>query len=133
MSSESQSPGSGKESLRVALDDRAARAYAAMVDQIERENSDVKINPSAFISFLVQDFHTTYFEKDLGVYVAEFFDAKSFYENEIRRSKNQGDYEQVMSGALVAIKKIKAKRRCKAVRRRNQKRTGNLDLPHEKV
>jgi len=133
MNNEDQVLGPRKETLRVALDERAARAYDEMVEQIEAKNPCVKINPSAFMSFLVLDFYATYFEKDIGVYIAEFFDAKRFYESEIRRSKDQGDYEQVMGNALLAIKKIKTKQRRKVVRRRVQMQIDTLALPHEKV
>jgi hypothetical protein len=67
-----------KEVLRIALDNKAARDYAAMADRIKAANPCVKLHPSSFVSFLVSDFFETYFEKDMGILVAEFFDSERY-------------------------------------------------------
>ena len=111
-------PGAEKEVLRVALDKQATQDFALMASRLKAENPHVKIQPSVFVSFLVSDFYATYFEKDLGVLVAEFFDSKSYHEARLQLAKTQGDFEKVMSESLVTIRKLKAKTR----RRRSQKR-----------
>lgn len=121
MTTESIQPGADKEVLRIALDKKAALAFAQMADRLRAENPHVRVQPSTFVSFLVSDFFATHFEKDLGILVAEFFDSKSYYEAQLQQAKTQGDFESVMSETLRAIKKIKAgARRKRTVRRKSQ-------------
>lgn len=107
-------PGADKEVLRVALDKQAALAFAQMANRLKAQNPHVRVQPSAFVSFLVSDFFATYFEKDLGILVAEFFDSKSYHEAQLQQAKAQGDFERVMSESLVTIRKIKARARRKS-------------------
>lgn len=121
MTNESIQPGAEKEVLRIALDKKAALAFAQMASRLKAENPHIRIQPSAFVSFLVSDFFATYFEKDLGIMVSEFFDSKSYYEAQLQQAKAQGDFESVMSETLRAIKKIKAGARRKRTVRRKSK------------
>lgn len=121
MTNESIQPGAEKEVLRIALDKKAAQDFAQMANRLKAENPHVRVQPSAFVSFLVSDFFATYFEKDLGILVAEFFDSKSYYESQLQQAKTQGDFENVMSATLRAIKKIKAGARRKRTARRKSK------------
>lgn len=121
MTNESIQSGAEKEVLRIALDKRAALAFAQMASRLKAENPHIRVHPSAFVSFLVSDFCVTYFEKDLGVLVAEFFDSKSYHEAQLQQAKIQGDFESVMSSTLRAIKKIKAGARRKRTARRKSK------------
>lgn len=121
MTNESIQPGAEKEVLRIALDKKAAQDFAQMAKRLKAENPHIRVQPSAFVSFLVSDFFTTYFEKDLGILVAEFFDSKSYYEAQLQRAKAQGDFESVMSSTLQAIKKMKAGARRKRAARRKSK------------
>lgn len=107
-----------KEVLRVALDKAATNAYKQMTDRLKQESLFLKIHPSAFVSFLVADFCTTYFEKDLGILVAEFFDSQSFYEDQLRKEKSGNSFEQAMVQTLSTIKKIKSRKRGKMGRKR---------------
>lgn len=118
---ESMQPGTEKEVLRIALDKRAAQDFAQMSNRLKAENPHIRVQPSAFVSFLVSDFFATYFEKDLGILVAEFFDSKSYYEAQLQQAKAQDDFESVMSATLRAIKKIKAGARRKRSARRKSK------------
>jgi hypothetical protein len=118
---ESVQPGAEKEVLRIALDKKAAQDFAQMANRLKAENPHIRVHPSAFVSFLVSDFFATYFEKDLGILLAEFFDSKSYYEAQLQQAKAQGDFESVMSSTLQAIKKIKAGARRKRTLRRNTK------------
>lgn len=111
MTNDPTQKGNEKEILRIALDKKATQDFAMMVHRLKAENSYVKVHPSAFVSFLVSDFYSTYFEKDLGTLVAEFFDSKSYHEAQLQRAKSQGEFEKVMSESLEAIRKIKAKTR----------------------
>jgi hypothetical protein len=106
-------PGAEREVLRVALDKQAAQDFAQMANRLKAENPHVRVQPSAFVSFLVSDFFATYFEKDLGILVAEFFDSKSYHETQLQQAKAQGDFEKIMSESLVTIRKIKARARRK--------------------
>ena len=110
-----------KEVLRVALDKQAAQDFAQMANRLKALNPHVRVQPSAFVSFLVSDFFATYFEKDLGILVAEFFDSKSYHEAQLQQAKAQGDFEKVMSESLVAIRKIKARARRKSGQKRKAK------------
>lgn len=114
-------PGMEKEVLRVALDKQAAQDFAQMANRLKAENPHVRVQPSAFVSFLVSDFFATYFEKDLGILVAEFFDSKSYHETQLQQAKAQGDFEKVMSESLVTIRKIKARARRKGDQKRKAK------------
>ncbi|MER2513184.1 MAG: hypothetical protein ABTQ25_12355 [Nitrosomonas ureae] len=120
--SDAMQPIAEKEVLRVALDKQAAQDFAQMANRLKAESPHVRVQPSAFVSFLVSDFFATYFEKDLGILVAEFFDSKSYHETQLQRAKAQGDFEKVMSESLVTIRKIKARAR----RRGGQKRKPKL-------
>ncbi len=119
----STQPGTEKEILRIALNKQAAQDYVRMVSRLKAENPDVWVQPSAFVSFLVSDFYATYFEKDLEILVAEFFDSKSYYEAQLQRVKSQGDFEKIMSMTLTEIKRVKAKTRRKSHQRRKSKTT----------
>ncbi|MGE3263244.1 MAG: hypothetical protein AB7K68_15795 [Bacteriovoracia bacterium] len=121
MRNDPMQPGANKEFLRVALDKQAALAFAQMANRLKAQNPHVRVQPSAFVSFLVSDFFTTYFEKDLGILVAEFFDSKSYHEAQLRQAKAQGDFERVMSESLVTIRKIKARARRKSGQKRKAK------------
>lgn len=110
----------GKELLRITLDKQAAQDFATMAHRLKAENPHVKVHPSAFVSFLVSDFYATYFEKDLGILVAEFFDSKSYHEAQLLQVKTPGDFEKVMSVSLEAIQKIKAKTRRGSLKRKSK-------------
>lgn len=110
-----------REVLRIALDKKAASDFETMINRIKAENPHVRVHPSAFVSFLLSDFFVNYFEKDLNVLVAEFFDSKSYYEDQMREAKCHGDFEKVMSAALATIKKVKAKTRRNSSRRSSKK------------
>lgn len=114
-------PAIEKEVLRVALDKKATQSFLQMANRLKAESPHVRVQPSAFVSFLVSDFYATYFEKDLEILVAEFFDSKSFHEAQLQQAKAEGNFEEVMSESLVMIQKIKAKARRKKNPRRNTK------------
>ena len=122
-----------KETLRVALDKDAAQSYAAMVEKIKTENPFIKVHPSLFVSFVISDFYRTYFEKDLRILVAEFFDAQGFHDAAAEKAKGQNNFAEIMESAISDIKRIKAKRRRQIVRRRKQGQGTQSVAPNEKV
>jgi hypothetical protein len=119
--------GNEKEVLRVALDKNGASAYARMADRLKAENAHVRVYPSALVSFLVADYFATYFEKDLPLLVAQFFDSQSYYEAQLQRAKAEGDFERVMSEALMTINRIKSGTRRKASGRKKQNKPEAAD------
>ena len=106
--------------LRVVLDAAATSAYEAMVARMKEEIPTIKVQPSHFVSFLVTDFFAAYFEKDKAVLIAEFFDSDSFYEAARKKAKGSADYEELMAEALENARKIRTKKRRKAVRKGRQ-------------
>jgi hypothetical protein len=88
--------------LRIVLDAAAAIAYEAMVLRMKEGVPTIKVQPSHFVSFLVADFFSTHFEKDMAVLIAEFFDSDAFYE--LAR-------KELMAAALAEAQRIKGKRR----------------------
>lgn len=92
-----------------------------MVARLKAENSHIRVQPSAFVSFLVSDYFATYFDKDLGLLVAEFFDAKSYHETQLQLAKAGSDFEEVMSESLETIRRIKTQARRKPIRRRKDR------------
>lgn len=124
MTNEPKQLGAEKETLRVALDKQAAQAFAKMAIRLKAENPHVRVQPSAFVSFLVSDYCATYFEKDLGLLVAEFFDSKSFHEAQLQLAK-AGNFEDVMAESLETIRRIKAHARRNPARQRKGRRTSS--------
>lgn len=107
---------SQRKELRIVLDGPATEAYESMVSRMKETVSTVKVQPSYFVSFLMIDYLETYFEKDLAILIAEFFDSDAFYEVERKLAKGKPDYEELMQSALDRARQIKGKRRSKAVR-----------------
>ena len=99
--------------LRVVLNTEAATAYAEMVTRMRSLMPTVKVLPSHFVSFLVADFFTAHFERDIPVLIAEFFDSDAFYEAARKKAKGAMNYEELMANALAEAKTIKAKKRRK--------------------
>lgn len=119
----SLTPSTEKEILRVALDKQATQSFVKMATHLKSENPHVRVQPSAFVSFLVSDYFATYFEKDLGLLVAEFFDSKSYHEAQIQLAKAGNDFEEVMAESLETIKRIKSQAQRKPVRQRRSRHT----------
>lgn len=103
-----------KEILRVALDDKATRSYELMAQKLKKYNSAVRFYPSELVSFIISDFFETYFEDDLDVLVATFFDSHSFINIETQNAKNKSNFEHALREALSTAEKIKAKVRRKS-------------------
>ncbi len=97
--------------LRVVLNVGAAAAYVEMVARMRSLMPTVKVVPSHFVSFLVADFFTAHFERDIPVLIAEFFDSDGFYEAARKKAKGAANYEELMANALAEAKAIKAKKR----------------------
>ena len=106
--------------LRIVLDTTAASAVEAMVARMKEEQSTIKAQPSHFVSFLVSEFFAAYFEKDMAILIAEFFDSDAFYEGVRKRAKGKANYEDLMSEAMEAAQKIRSKKRRKGGRARAQ-------------
>jgi hypothetical protein len=99
-----------------------------MVAQLKIEMPTIKIQPSQFVSFLIQDFFTAHFEKDKETLIAEFFDSDSYYETARRKAKGLPDYEDLMAKALVEAKAIKAKKRRQSASKVKKSNKDNEDL-----
>ncbi len=106
---------SRKEILRVALDSKAAQSYELMAQKLKAYNPSVRFYPSELISFIVSDFFDTYFEEDLDILVAAFFDSHGFVNAETQKAKNKANFEVALREALSTAEKIKSK-----VRRRSK-------------
>ncbi len=122
-----------KEILRIALDKNATQSLAAMADKVKAANPYVKIQPSQFVSFLVSDFFATYFEKDLGVLVAEFFDSESYCDAEAGKAKGKPDYEVALAAAASHARRIKAERRGVLLKKKQSKLRSADGALHEEV
>ncbi len=116
-------PKSDKEILRVALDKRATDAYRSMVERLKGASPFVKFHPSDFASFIMADFFETYFEKDIDVLMAEFFDSHGFLAAETLTSKDSEKFEESMRVALAKAEKIKSKRRNKIQKAKKEPKT----------
>lgn len=105
---------SRKEILRLALDAKATHSYESMVRRLKSHNPSVRFYPSELVSFIVSDFFETYFEDDLDILVAAFFDSHGFVNAETRKAKNKDNFEEVLREALSTAEKIKSKVRRKS-------------------
>jgi hypothetical protein len=115
-----------REVLRVALDKEATQSFALMAERLKTENTHVKVMPSQFVSFLVTEFYKTYFEKDLSILIAEFFDSRGYYEAFISRSKSNKDFALSAKNALEKIQEIKTK-----ARRRSPRKSKKVELKNQ--
>lgn len=123
-----------KEILRVALDAKAAQAYELMAQKLKSYNSAVRFYPSDLVSFIVADFFETYFEGDIDILVAAFFDSHGFVNSETQKAKNKSNFEEVLREALAKSEKIKSKVRRKAKVKSTQVPLNlNTNSDHEKV
>ena len=106
--------------LRIVLNTVATGAFEAMLTSMREAVPTIKVQPSAFVSFLVTDFFMAHFEKDKAILIAEFFDSDGFYELARKKAKGSANYEELMAEALQAAKEIKGKKRRKPVRKGTQ-------------
>lgn len=109
MSNDEKSPKAEKDVLRVALDKDAMDAFYKMVAELKSQNAFVKLQPSAFVSFVVADYYRAHFKDDMVVLTSQFFDSQGYYESQLRAAKAVANFEEVMSETLAFIKQIKAK------------------------
>lgn len=120
------------EVLRIALDQKATQAFASMTARMKETKYPLKLTPSQFVSFLVADFFDTYFDDDIDVLVAEFFDSHKFLTLETQSAKGKDNFEEVMRSALVKAEKIKGKRRGN-VRNLKSRKMNRIATEHEKT
>ena len=134
MSSIKTDGASRKEILRVALDAKATQSYEIMAQKLKSYNSAVRFYPSDLVSFIVSDFFETYFENDIDILVAAFFDSHGFVNSETQKAKNKVNFEEVLREALSKAEKIKSKVRRKAKVKPMQDQINlNSKSDHEKV
>lgn len=100
-----------KKEIRIVLTPEAAIASEAMVARLKEVMPTVKLTPSSFVSFLVQDYFATHFEKDKDIIIAEFFDSDAYFEAARKKARGSAKYEELMAKALAEAKVIKAKKR----------------------
>lgn len=125
---------SRKEILRVALDAKATQSYEIMAQKLKSYNSAVRFYPSDLVSFIVSDFFDTYFENDIDILVAAFFDSHGFVNSETQKAKNKSNFEEALREALSKAEKIKSKVRRKAkVKPMRDQINLNSTSDHEKV
>lgn len=67
------------------------------------------------------DYFETYFERDLDVLVAEFFDSRAYLTGEIQKDENLADPAGAMKRATDFVEQIRSKRRGQPVRRGRRK------------
>lgn len=119
--------------LRVVLDAEAALAYEAMIQKMKEVVPTIKVHPSQFVSFLVSDFYLAHFEKDRDVFIAEFFDSDSFYQQQRKQAKGQLNFEELMAKALEQAQKFKSKKRRKIKALISESLANISEELHEKV
>lgn len=116
--------GNVKDCLRVILDAKASASYAAMAAKLKATGKQTKFHPSMFVSFLVTDFFETYFEKDIDVLVAKFFDSKVFMAAEVQKAKSPSEASEILKMVADTIEKINShsrlNKKSKAVSRKNK-------------
>jgi len=110
-----------RESLRIVLDKRATEAHDKMLERLKAMSPFVKVHPSELVSFLVADYFATYFERDVPVVIAEFFDSRAFLTSEIV----DDDSDESLKRAMAFIEEVRGKRRGQPVRPRARKLRGN--------
>lgn len=125
---------SRKEILRVALDAKATQSYESMAHKLKDYNSSVSFYPSELVSFIVSDFFETYFENDIDILVAAFFDSHGFVNAETQKAKNKANFEEALREALSTAEKIKSKvRRKSKIKSMSDQIKLNDKSEHEKV
>ncbi len=92
-----------------------------MIERLKAANEFVKVHPSELVSFLVADYFETYFERDMEVLVAEFFDSRSYLTGEIQKDENLADPTEAMKRATAFVEQVRSKRRGQSVRRGRRK------------
>ncbi len=112
-----------RETLRIVLDKRGTECHNKMLERLKAANEFVKVHPSELVSFLVADYFESYFERDLEVLVAEFFDSRSYLTSEIQKEEDLADPAEAMKRATVYVEQIRSKRRGQTVRRGRRKST----------
>jgi hypothetical protein len=112
-----------RETLRIILDKRGTECHDKMLERLKAANEFVKVHPSELVSFLVADYFETYFERDIEVLVAEFFDSRSYLTGEIQSDENLADPAEAMKRATAFVEQIRSKRRGQTVRRGRRKST----------
>ncbi|MFZ4402788.1 MAG: hypothetical protein ACOYOK_01690 [Pseudobdellovibrionaceae bacterium] len=123
-----------KEILRVALDAKATQSYESIEQRLKDYNPTVRFYPSELVSFIVSDFFETYFENDIDILVAAFFDSHGFVNIETQKAKNKANFEEVLREALSTAEKIKSKVRRKSKIKGMRDQIKLNDKPeHEKV
>lgn len=100
-----------KDCLRVVLDSVAQQSVETMASRLKAVGGHIKFYPSTLVSFIVSDFCQTYFEKDIDVLVAKFFDSKAFLEAELQKAKGGEDTTDLLKRAMATINKVSAKKR----------------------
>lgn len=110
-----------REILRIVLDKRGTECHGKMMERLKAANEFVKAHPSELVSFLVADYFDTYFERDMEVLVAEFFDSRAYLTGEIQKDENLADPAEAMKRATALVERIRAKRRGQVVRRGRRK------------
>lgn len=96
------------ECLRVALEPAAAEAYRKMIARLKAESQYLRAHPSKFVSFLVSDFYATYFEEDISILVAKFFDSKAFMSDQIKTAKGSDDAATILQSVTDTVEKLKS-------------------------
>lgn len=106
-----------REILRIVLDKRGTDCHYKLMERLKAANKFVRVHPSELVSFLVADYFETYFERDIDVLVAEFFDSRVYLTSEIQKDENLADPAEAMKRATAFVERIRAKRRGNIVRR----------------
>lgn len=91
--------------LRVALDEKAMRAFEGMAQSLKSE-SYVRLTPSKYISFLTCFYFQNYFEKDRELLISEFFDAKDFVAQELKKVKDPEGMEAALELTMRKVRKM---------------------------
>ena len=111
--------GSPKESLRILLDDVAAKDCEWMESELKSQGSHIKLTSSKFISYLVKDYKNNYFSKNKKKLSKVFFDSKEFIAAELKKAQTPEAVEQILKMAMKNIAKGQASKKRKLIKNQN--------------
>ena len=121
-----------KDCLRVILDAKASASYAAMVAKLKATGKQTKFHPSMLVSFLVTDFFETYFEKDIDVLVARFFDSKAFMAAQIQKAKSPTEASEILKMVTDTIEQVNSLSRTNRRSKQGTRKSGDKKILSEK-
>lgn len=95
---------SASEAVRVVLDRDASLSFDRMA-QVLRNEGSARLSPSKLVSFIVQLFFASHFDKDKEILLGEFFDSKAFVEGELKKA-DPSEIGVVLERAMLKVRRM---------------------------